>query len=67
MSGGKPHMFNGVPNVRLGVNIVFFDNPDNLPLLGLSSLLDEVLKWNKDMEEEALQLVFNFAERHLQD
>jgi len=50
--------------MRLEVD-VFFNSLDNLHVLGLSSLPNEVSDWNKDMGEEALQLVFFFATKHL--
>jgi len=44
MFGGKPCMFYVVPNARLGVDVVFFDYPENLPMPRLFSLPNEVPK-----------------------
>jgi len=67
MSRGKLHMFYGEPNARLEVDVMFFDCLENLPMPKLSSSLDEVLEWNKDVGNEALQSTSNFTYKHLQD
>ena len=50
---GKNCMFEGVPNTRLGVGVIFIDFQENLPMLGLSKPLHEVPKWNIDPNDEA--------------
>jgi hypothetical protein len=60
-------MFYGVPNARPGVDLIFFDCPENLPVPGLSSPSTKVPDWNADVENEALQAAFQFAFKHLQD
>jgi hypothetical protein len=60
-------MFEGVLNARPGVDVIFIDCPENLPVPGLSSPANEVPKWNADPEDEALQLACSFAAEHLQD
>ena len=67
MSVGKNRMFEGVPNASLGVDVIFIDCPENLPMPGLSKPPHEVPKWNTDPDDEALQLEYSFVAEHLQD
>jgi len=67
MSAGKPRMFHSVPNARPGVDVIFIDCPENLPVPGLSTPLHKVPECNADVEAEALQLACSFAAPHLQD
>jgi hypothetical protein len=67
VSTGKSRFFNGAVNRRPGVDVILFDCPENLPVLGILSVATEVPTWNNDTEYEAMQSVFVFAERHLQD
>ena len=67
MSGGKTRLFEGVPNARAGVDVIFIDFPKNLPVLGLSKLPHVVPTWNADSDNEALQLMYSFAAEHLHD
>ena len=56
MLAGKNRMFEGVPNSRPGVDVIFIDCPKNLPMSGLSKSPHEVPKWNANPNDEALQL-----------
>jgi len=67
MSMEKPCMFYIVPNTRQGVDIMFFDCLENLHMPRLSFPLDKVPEWIKDVGDEALQSMFNFTYKHLQD
>ena len=53
MSAGKNCMFEGVPNARPGVGVIFIDCLENLPMSGLSKPPHEVPKWNTDSDDEA--------------
>ena len=53
MLAGKNCMFEGVPNARLGVGVIFIDCLENLSMPGLSKPPHEVPKWNADSNDEA--------------
>ena len=53
MLAGKNCMFEGVPNARPGVGVIFIDCLENLPMSGLSKPPHEVPKWNADLDDEA--------------
>ena len=67
MSGGKTRLFEGVPNARAGVDVIFIDCPKNLPVPGLSKPPHAVPTWNADPDDEALQFMCSFAAEHLHD
>ena len=67
MSGGKTRLFEGVPNARAGVDVIFIDCQENLPVPGLSKHLHVMPTWNADLDDEALQLMCSFAAEHLND
>ena len=67
MSGGKTRLFEGMPNARAGVDVIFIDFLENLPVLRLSKLPHVVLTWNADLDDEALQLMCSFVAEHLHD
>ena len=67
MLARKNRMFEGVPNARPGVDVIFIDCPENLSMPGLSKPPHKVPKWNANPDDEALQLEYSFAAEHLQD
>ena len=67
LSDGKTRLFEGVPNARAGVDVIFFDCPENLPVPGVSKPPHVVPTWNADPDDEALQFMCSFAAEHLQD
>ena len=67
MSGGKTRLFEGVPNARVGVDVIFTDFPENLPVPGLSKPPHVVPTWNADPDNEALQLMCSSPAEHLHD
>ena len=60
-------MFEGTAEARAGVDVIFIDSPENLPVPGISLLPNEVPKWNADPDAEALQSACSFAAEHLHD
>ena len=60
-------MFEGVANARAGVDVIFIDCPENLPVPGISTTPNDVPKWNADPEADALQSACAFAVEHLHD
>lgn len=60
-------MFYGEKNARPGVDLVFIDCPENLPVPGVSSPPMKVPEWNADPEGEAINAALAFAAKHLQD
>lgn len=64
MLAEKTCMFESVPNLYLGVDVIIVDCLKNLLVLGLFSLPDEVPKWNVDPNEKALQVACIFALWH---
>ena len=67
LSDGRTRLFEGVPNARAGVDVIFFDCPENLPVPGVSKPSHIVPTWNADPDDEALQFMCSFAAEHLQD
>ena len=60
-------MFEGVPNARAGVDVIFIDCPENLPVPGVSKPPHVVPTWNADLNDKALQFMCSFAAEHLHD
>jgi len=60
-------MFYSEANTRLGMNLVFIDYLKNFPMPGFLSTPTEVPMWNEVPEDEAIQVVFAFAAKYLQD
>ena len=60
-------MFEGVPNARAGVDVIFIDCSKNLPVPGLSKPPHVVPTWNANPNNEALPLMCSFATEHLHD
>ena len=56
-----------MPNARAGVDVIFIDCPENLPVPGLSKPPHVVPAWNADPDNEALQFMCSFAAEHLHD
>ena len=67
MAVGKTRMFEGVANARAGVDVIFIDCPENLPVPGISLTLKEVPNWNADLDATTLQSASTFALEHLHD
>ena len=65
MSSGKNRLFEGVPNARAGVDVIFIDCLENLPVPGLLKPTHVVPTWNADPDDEALQLMCSFVVEHL--
>jgi hypothetical protein len=67
MAAGKNRVYDGVVNSCPGVDLILFDCPENLPVPEISFPMHAIPPWNSDEECEALNNVFLFAEKHLQD
>ena len=56
-----------MPNARAGLDVIFIDCPENLPVPGVSKPAHVVPAWNADADDEALKFMCTFAIEHLHD
>ena len=56
-----------MPSARAGLDVIFIDCPENLPVPGVSKPAHVVPAWNADADDEALQFMCSFAVEHLHD
>ena len=56
--------FKGVANKGVGVDLMIFDIPKNLPIPNMSSLPSSIPNWNQ-MHKDLLVLVFYFVGGHV--
>lgn len=60
-------MYDSEGSHQSGVALILFDCQENLPAVDVSFLATHVPTWNAHIEYEMIQMVFLFAEKHLDD
>jgi hypothetical protein len=58
--------YKGVASKGIGVDLMLFDIPENLPVSNMSSLPSSIPDWNQ-MHKDLLVSVFDFAGGHVHD
>jgi hypothetical protein len=62
----RPRAFKGVAKKGVGVDLMIFDIPKNLPIPNMSILSSSIPNWNQ-MHKDLLVSVFDFASGHVHD